>query len=104
MPQTIEAIEDIRSAKVPMVVAINKVDKAEANIDRVMKELADHGVLPEEWGGDTICVPISAKKNENIDKLLEMVLLVADMLDLKANPTKSFNAEDYTSSNSHFYK
>ena len=89
MPQTIEAIEDIRSAKVPMVVAINKVDKPEANIDRVMKELADHGVLPEEWGGDTICVPISAKKNQNIDKLLEMVLLVADMLDLKANPART---------------
>ena len=89
MPQTIEAIEDIKSAKVPMVVAINKVDKQEANIDRVLKELADHGVLPEEWGGDTICVPISAKKNQNIDKLLEMVLLVADMQDLKANPNRS---------------
>ena len=89
MPQTIEAIEDIRSAKVPMVVAINKVDKQDANIDRVMKGLADHGVLPEEWGGDTICVPISAKQNKNIDKLLEMVLLVADMQDLKANPNRN---------------
>ena len=89
MPQTIEAIEDIRSANVPMIVAINKVDKEEANVDRVMKELADHGVLPEEWGGDTICVPISAKKNQNIEKLLEMVLLVADMQDLKANPSRS---------------
>ncbi|MBR4124049.1 MAG: translation initiation factor IF-2, partial [Clostridia bacterium] len=89
MPQTIEAIEDIRSAKVPMIVAINKVDKQDANIDRVMKGLADHGVLPEEWGGDTICVPISAKQNKNIDKLLEMVLLVADMQDLKANPNRN---------------
>ena len=89
MPQTIEAIEDIRSANVPMVVAINKIDRPEANVDRVMKELADHGVLPEEWGGDTICVPISAKKNMNIDKLLEMVLLVADMQDLKANPSRN---------------
>lgn len=89
MPQTIEAIEDIRSANVPMVVAINKIDRPEANVDRVMKELADHGILPEEWGGDTICVPISAKKNQNIDKLLEMVLLVADMQDLKANPQRN---------------
>lgn len=89
MPQTIEAIEDIRSANVPMVVAINKVDKPEANVDRVLKELADHGVLPEQWGGDTICVPISAKKEMNIDKLLEMVLLVADMQELKANPNRN---------------
>ena len=89
MPQTIEAIEDIKSANVPMVVAINKIDRPEANIDRVMKELADHGVLAEDWGGDTICVPISAKNNQNIDKLLEMVLLVADMQDLKANPTRN---------------
>ncbi len=89
MPQTIEAIEDIKSANVPMIVAINKVDKTEANIDRVMKELTDHGILPEEWGGDTICVPISAKQNKNIDKLLEMVLLVADMQELKANPSRN---------------
>ena len=89
MPQTIEAIEDIRAAKVPMIVAINKVDKQDANVDRTMKGLADHGILPEEWGGDTICVPISAKQNQNIDKLLEMVLLVADMQDLKANPNRN---------------
>lgn len=89
MPQTIEAIDDIKAANVPMVVAINKIDRPEANVDRVMKELADHGILPEEWGGDTICVPISAKKNQNIDKLLEMVLLVADMQDLKANPHRN---------------
>ena len=89
MPQTIEAIEDIKSANVPMVVAINKIDRPEANIDRVMSGLAEHGVLPEEWGGDTICVPISAKKNMNIDKLLEMVLLVADMQNLVANPSRN---------------
>ena len=89
MPQTIEAIDDIKAANVPMVVAINKIDRPEANVDRVMKELADHVILPEEWGGDTICVPISAKKNQNIDKLLEMVLLVADMQDLKANPHRN---------------
>lgn len=89
MPQTIEAIEDIRSAKVPMIVAINKVDRQDANVDRVMKELADHGILPEDWGGDTICVPISAKQNMNIEKLLEMVLLVADVQDLKANPNRN---------------
>lgn len=89
MPQTIEAINHIKDAKVPMIVAINKIDKPEANVDRVMKELADHGILPEEWGGDTICVPISAKRGTNIDKLLEMVLLEADVLDLKANPNRS---------------
>ena len=89
MPQTIEAIDHIKAAKVPMIVAINKMDKPEANPQRVMQELADHEVLPEEWGGDTICVPISAKKGEGIDKLLEMVLLVAEMQDLKANPQRS---------------
>ncbi len=88
MPQTIEAISHIKNAKVPMIVAINKMDKVEANPDRVMKQLAEHDVLAEEWGGDTICVPISAKKGENIDKLLEMVLLVAEMQDLKANPDR----------------
>ena len=88
MPQTIEAISHIKNAKVPMIVAINKMDKLEANPDRVMKQLAEHDVLAEDWGGDTICVPISAKKGENIDKLLEMVLLVAEMQDLKANPDR----------------
>ena len=89
MPQTLEAISHIKSAKVPMIVAINKMDKPEANPDRVKQQLADNEVLPEEWGGDTICVPISAKKGEGIDKLLEMVLLVAEMQDLKANPDRS---------------
>lgn len=85
MPQTIEAINHIKAANVPMIVAINKMDKPEANPDRVMKQLADNGVLPEDWGGDTICVPIAAKKGQNIDKLLEMILLVADVQELKAN-------------------
>lgn len=89
MPQTEEAIKHIKDANVPMIVAINKMDRPEANIDRVMKELADHDVLPEEWGGDTICVPISAKRGTNIEKLLEMILLEADVLDLKANPNRS---------------
>ncbi|MBQ0017028.1 MAG: translation initiation factor IF-2 [Clostridiales bacterium] len=88
MPQTIEAIHHIKDAKVPMIVAINKMDKPEANPDRVKQELADNEVLCEEWGGDTICVPIAAKKGENIDKLLEMVLLVAEMQNLKANPSR----------------
>lgn len=88
MPQTIEAISHIKSANVPMIVAINKMDKVEANPDRVKQQLAEHDVLPEEWGGDTICVPISAKKGENIDKILEMVLLVSEMQDLKANPNR----------------
>ncbi len=85
MPQTVEAINHIKAAKVPMIVAINKVDKPEANIDRVKQQLTEYDVLPEEWGGDTICVPISAKFNQNIDKLLEMVLLVSEMADLRAD-------------------
>ena len=85
MPQTVEAINHIKAANVPMIVAINKIDVPEANIERTKQQLTEHNVLPEEWGGDTICVPISAKHGQNIDKLLEMVLLVADMADLKAN-------------------
>lgn len=88
MPQTIEAINHIKAANVPMIVAINKMDKAEANPDRVKQELANQNVLCEEWGGDTICVPITAKKGEGIDKLLEMVTLVAEVQDLKANPKR----------------
>ena len=88
MPQTIEAIKHIKNAKVPMIVAINKIDKPTANIEKVKQQLADHDVLSDEWGGDTIMVPISAKGNQNIDKLLEMVLLQADVLDLKANPNR----------------
>ena len=85
MPQTIEAINHIKAAGVPMIVAINKIDVPEANVERVKQQLAEHDVLPEEWGGDTICVPISAKHGTNIDKLLEMILLVADVEDLKAD-------------------
>jgi len=88
MPQTVEAINHIKAAGVPMVVAINKCDKPEANIERVKQQLTEHDVVCEEWGGDVICVPISAKKNQNIDKLLESVLLVAEMLELKADSSQ----------------
>ena len=86
MPQTIEAINHIKSAKIPMIVAINKMDKPQADPDRVMQQLAEHNVLPEAWGGDAIICKISAHTGEGIDKLLETILLVADMQDLKANP------------------
>lgn len=92
MPQTVEAINHIKAAGSAMIVAINKVDKPEANVERVKQQLTEYDILPEEWGGDTICVPISAKHNQGIDKLLEMVLLVSDMLELKANPNRSANA------------
>jgi translation initiation factor IF-2 len=88
MPQTKEAIDHCKAADVPMVVAINKIDKPGANIDRVKQELSEHGLLSEDWGGDTICVEVSAKQNLNIDKLLEMVLLSAEMLELKANENR----------------
>ena len=88
MPQTVEAINHAKAAGVSIIVAINKIDKEGANIDRVKQELTEYGLVPEEWGGDTICVPISAKQHKNIDSLLEMVLLVADMKDLKTNPNK----------------
>ena len=88
MPQTIEAINHAKAAQVSIIVAINKIDKEGANPDRVRQELTEHGLVPEEWGGDTICVEVSAKKNQNIDKLLEMVLLVAEMRELKANPNR----------------
>ena len=87
MPQTIEAINHIKAANVPMIVAVNKMDKPEANIQRVKEQLAENGVLPEEWGGDAIIVPVSAKKGIGIDELLSMILLVAEMQDLKANPS-----------------
>ena len=93
MPQTVEAINHIKAAGVPMLVAINKIDKPEANIDRIKQQLTEYDVLCEEWGGDTICVPISAKQNMNIDKLLEMVLLVSEMADLTAD--KSVKASGY---------
>ena len=88
MPQTIEAINHAKAAGIPIIVAINKIDVEGANPDKVKQELAEHGLVSEEWGGDTIFVPISAKKRINIDNLLEMVLLVADMKELKANPNK----------------
>ncbi len=88
MPQTIEAINHARAANVQIIVAMNKIDKPGANPDRVKQELADQGLLVEDWGGDIICVPVSALKGEGIDTLLEMVLLVAEMGDLKANPRR----------------
>ena len=88
MPQTIEAINHAKSAGIPIIVAINKIDLPDANIDKVKQELMAYELVPEEWGGDTIYVPISAKKHQNIDQLLEMVLLEADVLELKANPHK----------------
>ena len=88
MPQTVEAINHAKAAGIPIIVAINKIDVEGANIDRVKQELMEYELVPEEWGGDTIFVPISAKKKQNIDTLLEMVLLVADMKELKANPKK----------------
>ncbi len=88
MPQTVEAINHAKAAGIPIIVAVNKIDLPEANVDKVKQELMKYELVPEEWGGDTIYVPISAKKNINIDELLEMVLLQADILELKANPKK----------------
>ena len=89
MPQTVEAIKHIKAAGVPMIVAINKIDVQTANVDRIKQQLTEYDVLPEEWGGDTIMVPISAKQGTNVDKLLEMVLFVAEYQNLKANPKRS---------------
>lgn len=89
MPQTVEAINHIKAAGVPMIVAINKIDKPEANIDRVKQQLAEHDILPEEWGGNTVCVPVSAKTGAGMDELKSMILLVADMEELKANPNRT---------------
>ncbi|HYF83006.1 MAG TPA: translation initiation factor IF-2 [Clostridia bacterium] len=88
MPQTVEAINHVKAANVAIIVAINKIDKPGANPDKVKQELTEYGLLSEDWGGDTIMVPVSAKKKEGIDNLLEMVLLVAEMQELKANPNK----------------
>jgi len=88
MPQTLEAIDHARAAEVPIIVAINKIDKPEAQPERIKQQLADRGLMPEEWGGDTVMVPVSAKTKQNIDLLLEMILLVADLQDLKANPDR----------------
>ncbi|BBB93137.1 MAG TPA: translation initiation factor IF-2 [Methylomusa anaerophila] len=89
MPQTIEAINHAKSAQVPIIVAINKIDREGANPDRVKQQLSEHGLIPEDWGGDTIMVPVSAHKKTGLNELLEMVLLVAEMLDLKANPNRA---------------
>jgi translation initiation factor IF-2 len=86
MPQTKEAIDHARAAKVPMIVAINKIDKPNANIERVRRELSENNVLVEQWGGDVVSVEVSAVKKQGIDEMLDMILLTADMLDLKANP------------------
>ena len=88
MPQTIEAINHAKAAEVQIIVAINKMDKPTANPDRIMQQLTEHSLVPEEWGGDIICVPVSAKTHNGIDDLLENVLLVAEMLELKANPDR----------------
>lgn len=88
MPQTIEAINHAKAANVQIIVAMNKMDKVGANPDRVKQELSEQGLIVEEWGGDTICVPVAAIKREGIDTLLEMILLVSEMADLKANPNR----------------
>ena len=88
MPQTVEAINHAKAANVSIIVAINKIDKPGANVERVMEGLTEYGLVPEEWGGDVICVPVSAKTHENIPTLLEMVTLVADVKELKANPDR----------------
>ena len=88
MPQTIEAINHAKEANVPTIVAVNKIDKPTANPDRVMQELTEYGLIPEDWGGETIFVPLSALSGEGIDDLLEMIGLVAEVQELKANPDK----------------
>lgn len=89
MPQTVEAINHAKAANVPLIVAVNKIDKSTANIDKVKQELAEHNVLSEDWGGDTIFVPVSAKQQLGIEELLEMILLVAEIQELKANPDRN---------------
>ncbi|HZM90113.1 MAG TPA: translation initiation factor IF-2 [Blastocatellia bacterium] len=91
MPQTLEAIDHARAAEVPILVAINKIDKPEAQLDRVKQQLADRGLLWDQWGGDTVMVEVSAKKQQNLDALLEMILLTSDLLELKANPERLAN-------------
>lgn len=89
MPQTIEAINHAKAADVPIIVAINKMDKEGANVDRIKQELSDNGLVPDDWGGDAICVPVSARTGQGIDDLLEMVATVAEMEELKANPNRA---------------
>jgi translation initiation factor IF-2 len=88
MPQTVEAVNHARAAEVPIIVAVNKIDKPDADVERVKQELGNHGLAPEEWGGDTIIVPVSAKSGEGIKQLLEMILLQADVLELQANSSR----------------
>lgn len=89
MPQTIEAINHAKAANVPIIVAVNKIDKPQSNPDKVKQELTEYGLISEDWGGDTICVPVSAKSKEGIDNLLEMILLVSEMQELKADPERA---------------
>ena len=89
MPQTVESINHAKAANIPIIVAINKIDKPEANPDRVLQQLTEYGLVPEEWGGETICCKVSAKKNIGIENLLEMVTLTAEMEELKANPNRA---------------
>ena len=89
MPQTIEAINHAKAAEIEIVVAINKMDKPSANIDRVKQELSEHGLVPEDWGGETICVPVSAHTGDGIEELMDMLILVSEMMELKANPNRS---------------
>jgi translation initiation factor IF-2 len=91
MPQTVDAMDHAKAAGVPIVVAVNKIDKPDAQPDRVKQQLSDRGLMPEEWGGTTVFVNVSAKKKQNLEQLLEMLLLVADIQELKANPKKSAN-------------
>src|SRR5258708_1985187 len=88
MPQTLEAIDHAKAAQVPIIVAINKIDRPDAHPERVKQQLSDRGLLAEDWGGDVVMVPVSAKAKTNLDLLLEMILLVADLQDLKANPAR----------------
>src|SRR6201999_3354418 len=88
MPQTLEAIDHAKAAKVPIIVAVNKIDKPNAQPDRIKQQLSDRGLLAEDWGGDTVMVPVSARTKQNLDLLLEMILLVAEIQDLKANPAR----------------
>ena len=89
MPQTVEALNHAKAANVPIIVAINKIDRPEANVDRVKQQLTEHGLIAEDYGGDVITVPVSARTREGIERLLEMILLQADVMDLKANPNRS---------------
>ena len=97
MPQTVEAINHAKAAGVSIIVAINKMDKPGANPDHVLQQLTEYELVPEEWGGDTPCIPVSALKGDGIDDLLEMVTLVADMKELKANPDRAAKGYCYRS-------